>query len=303
MNKIETVCFSGGGMKCVSYIGIIQVLEKMGAQPSRFIGASGGAMTALMYGLGYTSDEMFDFSRHSKAKYKVRSCGWCGVLCKIFKTFGAYRTTALQRDVCDLLLKRGFGELTTFQEYYQTTGRDLILVGTNLSRKRAEYFSVQTTPDMPISTAVVVSSSLPLFFEPVRYNGNVYTDGGLCDNFPINVIFDPTIATNVKSAKNTLGFLIVDSNTLIVQNEMEQKTSVRMEELEDYASCLVDTLMTQNMENQLKRTWSEIRHNIFLFSVDGIKTTDLHADEHVQHGVIETTRKEFEKFLEQRINE
>jgi predicted acylesterase/phospholipase RssA len=72
---IDTLVFSGGGMKCTSFIGVLQKIEELHIKDiSKFniktiCAVSAGTFIALMYILGYTSKEMekifylFDFSK------------------------------------------------------------------------------------------------------------------------------------------------------------------------------------------------------------------------------------------------
>src|SRR5690606_24036770 len=48
----------------------------------------------------------------------------------------------------------------------------------------------QTTPDMPIWQAVRITMSFPGAFKAVDYNGEVFVDGGLKDNLPIQPVLD-----------------------------------------------------------------------------------------------------------------
>lgn len=80
---------------------------------------------------------------------------------------------------------------------------DLYIVGTDLSYRSSKVFSYESTPDMEVAKAVRISMSIPLFFEAVKsnedamtndYSTNVFCDGGVMWNYPIN-IFD-TITFN-----------------------------------------------------------------------------------------------------------
>lgn len=70
----------------------------------------------------------------------------------------------------------------------------LYIMALNLSTGHTEIFSTESTPFVRIVDAVRVSLSIPLFFQPyeLNYDGmrdHVYADGGILDNYPIN-IFD-----------------------------------------------------------------------------------------------------------------
>ena len=49
---------------------------------------------------------------------------------------------------------------------------------------------------MPIALAVRISCCFPLFFVPVKYNGDLYCDGGLLENLPFQ--YWDVIDTNIR---------------------------------------------------------------------------------------------------------
>ncbi|KTD13274.1 patatin-like phospholipase family protein [Legionella jamestowniensis] len=67
----------------------------------------------------------------------------------------------------------------------------LIITGTNLTKKKLELFSDETTPFMPIWLAARISASFPLVFQTVKFKNettgeiNEYIDGGVGDNLPV----------------------------------------------------------------------------------------------------------------------
>lgn len=82
---------------------------------------------------------------------------------------------------------------------------DLYVIGTNLSMKTAQVFSYDTTPRMEVAKAVQISMSIPLFFEAVKTEetdvfgnsgNNVFCDGGLMYNYPLNIFDSPKYNSN-----------------------------------------------------------------------------------------------------------
>jgi NTE family protein len=73
----------------------------------------------------------------------------------------------------------------------QRTGRELYVVGANLGSGFAEVFSAERHADMPLTSAVRISMSIPLLFAAVRYGPgrDVYVDGGVVLNYPVK-LFD-----------------------------------------------------------------------------------------------------------------
>lgn len=106
----------------------------------------------------------------------------------------------------------------------------IFLTGSNLNTGKCEVFSHLHTPNMIIADAVRISMSIPIFFTPHQNyirneNGNrvldptkknsIYVDGGLLNNYPINM-FDATriidgIETNFINSES-LGFKLVSSD-------------------------------------------------------------------------------------------
>ena len=56
--------------------------------------------------------------------------------------------------------------------------------------KNAEYIDLSGKDKEEINTVVMASSTLPLLYESVTYNGKEYCDGGLADNLPVRVLYD-----------------------------------------------------------------------------------------------------------------
>lgn len=93
---------------------------------------------------------------------------------------------------------------------------DLYVIGTDISMKTTQIFSYETTPKMEVAQAVRISMSVPIFFEAVireRINTlgnsitNVFCDGGLMHNYPLNIFDYPMFSDNLYEGINmsTLG--------------------------------------------------------------------------------------------------
>ena len=51
-----------------------------------------------------------------------------------------------------------------------------------------KYFSHIDTPQVKLCDAIRVSIGIPLLFTSVLYQGKRYCDGGIMNNFPINIV-------------------------------------------------------------------------------------------------------------------
>lgn len=76
------------------------------------------------------------------------------------------------------------GQSITFAQLYRQTGKDLVVVVTNMNSAQVEYWSHRNQPDMPVAVGVATSMALPPVFAPRVIDGICYVDGGLMDNYP-----------------------------------------------------------------------------------------------------------------------
>ena len=89
------------------------------------------------------------------------------------------------------IIKRKTGiKKATFRQLYEITNIHLKITGTCLETESLEVFDHVSTPDMPVSLAIHISSCIPFFFKAVKYNSKTYVDGGCLKNFPLDLFID-----------------------------------------------------------------------------------------------------------------
>ena len=104
----------------------------------------------------------------------------------------------------------------TFEELEKAGGKPLRIVATNLTKKTLQLFSADTTPSVPIASAVCASICLPLIFKPhaIKMSDgsiNEFADGGVVSNLPLwafddERMFQPdcwTIGISLRSADSS----------------------------------------------------------------------------------------------------
>ena len=67
-------------------------------------------------------------------------------------------------------------------------GKRLIIIVTELDSGRERRLTPESDPDLPLRVAVRMSMGVPGIMEPFRYQGHVYCDGGMTNDFPIGVL-------------------------------------------------------------------------------------------------------------------
>ena len=199
-NEITCLCFSSGGIKGFSFIGVIKKLieyKKIDLDKiNMYVGTSAGSMISFFLILGFTIEEISDFVisfNFSKLNGEIDCIN-------LLENFGINNGERMKLVFIKILeLKLNVKDIT-FIELFNKTQKKLLIVGTNLSKGQEELFSIDTTPNMSVITAIRISSSVPIIFTPVLYNNSLYVDGALVNNFPINYCpKDKTFGIYIKS--------------------------------------------------------------------------------------------------------
>ena len=85
----------------------------------------------------------------------------------------------------ELLFEKIQDKDITFERLHKLTNKRLIINAYNVTSSKQEIFSHLTSPSMSCIKALQLSISIPLIFETFPWNGSIYIDGGMIDNFPL----------------------------------------------------------------------------------------------------------------------
>ncbi len=167
MSKRIGIVLSGGAVRGFAHIGVLMALEEKGIIPQYVSGTSAGSIIGAFYCAGYTPSQLFEIAEEINFLAHIRP--------NIVPKKSLFKIVNLDK---------------TLKKYIkQTNIEDLpkpFFVGiSNLSDGVPEYWDKGD-----ITTALLCSSSLPFFFEPVCVNGKLYVDGGLMNNLPVEPLID-----------------------------------------------------------------------------------------------------------------
>lgn len=155
---------SGGGTRGFAHLGVIAALFEKGFRPDVISGTSVGAIVGAFIASGRTPAEIM----------KIFSKGWF------------FKYTTLHLPIDGLLRLNGLKGVLK-REIQCNNIEDLelpfFITVANLNKGRAEYLS-----SGPLGPALLASSSIPVLFSPVEIDGQLYVDGGLMDNIPVEPI-------------------------------------------------------------------------------------------------------------------
>jgi NTE family protein len=200
---IDTLCFSGGGIKGFAIIGILEYLEKNNkiniSLIKNVVGTSCGAIISFLLSINYTINEIKEFILNFNFNILINNID----IENIFINYGIDNGNKVIYMLESFLKNKYNLNDITFNEHYKLTNKQLIIIGTNYTKSCEEVFNYIITPNMSVITAIRISISIPLIFTPVLYNDNYYVDGALVNNFPINYCnIQNTIGINITTLNN-----------------------------------------------------------------------------------------------------
>ena len=207
---IDTVILSGGGIKGFYHVGAIKYLHEKDILKNikTFIGTSIGSVIALMLSLNYTINEIeyLFINLELGNMYNINSDN----IINFLNIYGIDDSENIN-NMIEIIIGSKYNKNITFKELYDTTDIELRILVTNLTDQKFEIFDHKSYPNTPVSIAIRMSCSVPVLYKPVEYNTKLYIDGGLTNNYPIDIVYH----------NNYLGFLIYSNYTININNAFD----------------------------------------------------------------------------------
>ena len=164
-SKSIGIVLSGGGSKGIAQAGALKFLEEQNIKPSHIAGTSAGAIIAALYAYGKKPEEILEFF---KSIY-----------------FFHWRHFTFK--------KAGIVDSESFKSYFNTIFKDAtigelaiptFITATDLVKGKLKVFR----PETKITDAVLASSSFPGMLSPYELNDKLYSDGGILNHFPTDLL-------------------------------------------------------------------------------------------------------------------
>ena len=280
------VVLSGGGAKGVAHIGALKVIEEAGIPIDYIVGTSMGSIIGGLYSIGYTPEQLDSM---------VKKQDWTFLLSDRIKRS---QQTMSEREKSEMyilslpLTGKGFKE--------QASGG--VIKGQNLANLFSDltigYHDSINFNKMPIpfacvsenvvngdeiifhsgvlATAMRASMAIPGVFTPVRIDSMVLVDGGMKNNYPVNVakamgaevIIGVDVQEKLRTANelNTAPDILLQIIDLTTQKNYEQnvaatdvyiKVNVKGYSAASFTPNALDTL-TNRGEEAAQEKWNEL---------------------------------------------
>ena len=282
--KRVAVVLSGGGAKGMAHIGALKVIEKAGIPIDIITGTSMGSIVGGLYAIGYDAATLDSL---------VRKQNWAFLLSD--KKEGSKLSLEDLRRANTYIIQKEFSKNHNVSEAGLITGRNLAvlfdeLVGEyggdiNFSSLPIPFACVATNiidnseyvfHEGKLAQAMRASMAIPGAFSPVRVDDVVLVDGGLRNNYPVDVaremgadiVIGVTLQGDGKTAdelKNTVDILsqLVDVNCKnkfdenIADSDIHLRVNTKGYSAASFTASAIDSLIHRG-EVEAMRHWDEL---------------------------------------------
>lgn len=180
----DTLILSGGGLLILSMASCLQRLdsELHFETIQSYHGTSSGSILSFLLSIGISPSSImkildnFNFEKilHIEPENILNLMEKSGIL-------STKKITEKLRIVCQSKFNK---DDITFAELHEVTGKTLNIYTTNFTQQKCRIFNHINSPNMSVLLSIEMSCCIPIIFEQITYEGDIYVDGGLCAHFP-----------------------------------------------------------------------------------------------------------------------
>ncbi len=159
------ITLSGGAARGITHLGVLKALEEEGLRPDVISGVSGGAILGALYASGWDPEDILEAFAEEKLFRNLQLS---------FPRKGFMSMDGLF-DILEKHLKA---------RYFSDLKIPLYVSATDFKTGKQAVFH-----EGDLFQALKASSAIPILFKPIEDDkGNVYVDGGLVSNLPVEPI-------------------------------------------------------------------------------------------------------------------
>lgn len=198
---IDTLIFSGAGVKGIYYIGAYKSLIKNKIinidNIKNIICCSSGCIFGLCILLKYS----IHFIECIIKKIKFDTFLDYNDLNDLFCDNGLFDIKIIKKFINLLIYHKYHKKNITLKQLFELSKIKLIVKVYNYTDQCPEFFSYKKYPNLLVSDAICMSCCIPIFFRPILYNDKMYIDGGFHGMTPF--LYN-------KKYKNNITFTIIN---------------------------------------------------------------------------------------------
>lgn len=176
INGPFTLVLSGGGLKGLAHIGVLQALEERGMTPNLVVGSSMGSLVAAAWATGMPIDAMVQKGLGIRRR-DIFQVAHVDMALKRMRSPAVYR-----REPLDLLITSLVGD-RTFEDLQHT----LMVNTVELNSGMQVFWGMPGLRNARVADAVFASCALPGILPPREIAERFYVDGAVVENLPVQV--------------------------------------------------------------------------------------------------------------------
>ena len=284
--KKVAVVLSGGGAKGVAHVRALKVIEEAGIPIDYVVGTSMGAIVGGMYSIGFTPDQLDSIVRHQDWKHLLSDA-----------TDRTHKSLNTRERSEKYILSVPFDRKP--KEALATggviKGRNLAILFSQLTEGYHDSIDFNSLPTPfacvaynlvdgsevdfhsgVLAEAIRASMSIPGAFTPVRKGNMMLVDGGLANNYPVDVarrmgadyVIGVDVQDTLRHADNlgSLPNVVSQIVNLMVKNKYEEnilesdvyiKVDVGGYSSASFTSTAIDTLLVRG-EQAARKKWDSL---------------------------------------------
>lgn len=188
--NISKLLICGGGFKFFYLYGAIKYLDEINILQNitEYIGVSAGGLLSTMFSIGYTPKDIELFILEFNFE-KLLDPHLDYLLDKKGLDNGEIKKVLIQQ----FLMKKDINPDITFKQLYELTNKKISFMAANLTLNKLETLNYETYPDMEVWKGLLITTALPFLYEPIIHNEQFLVDGGIFDNYPIQLFKDDSL--------------------------------------------------------------------------------------------------------------
>lgn len=210
---------SGGGARGMTHIGVLKALEENGIKIDYITGTSAGALIGSLYAIGLSPDEIESLVLSDEFREWATGninedldyyynkpdpdASWISLRFAIDSTLKAYIPTSVVRSARgDFALMEQMGPAIASAGYqFDSLLIPFRCVSADIKSRKPVVFR-----DGDLAMSVRASMAYPFYFTPVSFKNMILYDGGIYNNFPVDVMlneFKPDFIIGVNAGSYT----------------------------------------------------------------------------------------------------
>ena len=266
--NINTLVISGGGMKGYLFFGSIKLLFELDIlnKIKYYYGTSFGGIIVTCLILDWNYEELIKFSTNFPIDCLIKMN-----LESIIENYGLIPQKNLEIIIKKIITFKNYDENITFKELFDLTSKELNLISFSLKYNKIVCLNYKNTPNLKIWEGIYMTAALPMLIPLYEYNNDYFIDGGISENFAINMIKDNLL--------HTIGIAIDTYNTdwETLKDYIENKNIINyLKYLSELINIFISKTKFSNIENTIKLSFKNFNNSEqFNFLLDKNKKNDI----------------------------